>query len=1452
MSTSSASRKMHVATPSSARTRRLRNWLNHSVLAPASTATFQDDFPDTELTVTNIDQALRTNYRLTDFDAEESVSVDSEDFIYDHLHRELEEQKTQILLQQLKQSPLDFLKDDELLEEEWKWKFGSTGKQEYQFASFDDAEEIEQLNSSNALEEEDQDYANQRQETDLENSEKFAQGSAIGTEENLQLEDIGESSAPAISARKRQPDVPLDHGIDIPPTLEEDEDFGDFQEATLSPQTRPLHTPKSTDGVSTILNNFQLDFGEFPTPNTLVLQEKEMEATINPQEPDYGPALPTSISDNVSVNKSLTPRKFEQDDPSSAERKMEMTPAEEPKTPIIHNQSAKKTESVESPSQDEAPMIQSSLNFPESTDDDMTDPSVKMFTDTSPAESQGNSSIPSVVRVVAKNSIHSITESAPISGTVLFPSVEHEAYFNSSQSMQTAEGRFLRRQYSSKLDLEQSPEDDSSEDSGVSLRQFCYEASDESNVDQNILQILQKLEWDWVPYWQWDSLLYANAPSHQANDGLAAKGGYSIERGDEEDLEDWMIEAQKSALGRSQVVSSSSKRSMPTEENIPLFHEEVVQQLSHLDSLHVKICKRLHKRIQPHSQLIAESNRMALELGKNLQLCDMYLKRSKKSVNLARNGKHLGEGAEGALELVKSWQVHSAYTQLEDILESIQNVKSKEKSILDEIESYDACQEGSCRSILDKQLELEFELNKEPLVKLDCLRGLRERSSIGLLKKFQVRLHSCLESVAVRCCNSRDISLLEEEYNQLVQAIVQVSQRIHSSLDHKRTALEICTSLQTAWLLQTQRSFGLALLDPTDDPGDSEFDKELMALTSFYDMNVGSGLWFMDPSKVEVWKQNLVTIRLDFEIQLHPLPAVLHKLCVVLFQVLEECFDEYLKYIGKKKLFDDDGNDDDWLLDLEGLEDVVELVRQFLSLQSEFLEDIEVTGSANSGEMVQKKLHSESHFANFKENGNPFHTGTKKVQQNVSPTRISAEFDSNPRVAEILRLLASYCDTPDSVSSVPKCFSRHVVSWIARLLIIVKKLPSVTSDAMVALKNIFNLYITTAFRVCAGSSAHEQVLLGLSSPPIPEYLLEPASPRSSSPNLFGFGRRSSNASATNRASPSVAPSVDAELCAPLASEKESLGTVQNLIVNAQKELEGFVKLDLVENWLRDPVREPGEERLAIVCRRARILEARHAVSWSCVFLAATLHAARVEIHQTSNDEKLLEDLDSYVESFLHSVPLLLSMSNRISCIRAISGKAIVNEIITLGYIWEEAKLHEQSNQYIDSICDICSLLWCSLSNARNLPTGALNLVWENMVEGCYTALLDGFARVPFCSTEGRSLMSMDLASLTAGMQPESVLQRLVDQAKTNPPPKVTISKGMAYVDTYIKVFYFPPLDAFHWIEENYAHYQRNHTVALIAGASFSSGDRHVAAAKKVISKVQALYEVGDKAKVASV
>ena len=132
----------------------------------------------------------------------------------------------------------------------------------------------------------------------------------------------------------------------------------------------------------------------------------------------------------------------------------------------------------------------------------------------------------------------------------------------------------------------------------------------------------------------------------------------------------------------------------------------------------------------------------------------------------------------------------------------------------------------------------------------------------------------------------------------------------------------------------------------------------------------------------------------------------------------------------------------------------------------------------------------------------------------------------------------------------------------------------------------------------------------------------------------------------------------------------------------------------------------------------------------------------------------------------------------------------------LGSVWEESKLHEQANDYVEELCDFLALLWKSLyAPEARLPIGILHTLWENLLGGGYMVLLDGFSKIPFCSTEGRALMSMDVASYRSGTSPRLIAERLRDagtSAKSYPlPTEAKPYRNMAYVDTYIKIFYFP-------------------------------------------------------------
>ena len=133
----------------------------------------------------------------------------------------------------------------------------------------------------------------------------------------------------------------------------------------------------------------------------------------------------------------------------------------------------------------------------------------------------------------------------------------------------------------------------------------------------------------------------------------------------------------------------------------------------------------------------------------------------------------------------------------------------------------------------------------------------------------------------------------------------------------------------------------------------------------------------------------------------------------------------------------------------------------------------------------------------------------------------------------------------------------------------------------------------------------------------------------------------------------------------------------------------------------------------------------------------------------------------------------------------------ITKVIAVGPVWEKSRLNEHSNQYVDETCDRLALIWHSLSSPTSaLPHGILKVIWEHICEGGFLSLLDGFSRVPYCSTEGRSLMSMDLSSFSSGIDAASIISRLEDESFSVPPP-VSPNRGMRYVDMYIKVFYYP-------------------------------------------------------------
>jgi hypothetical protein len=203
------------------------------------------------------------------------------------------------------------------------------------------------------------------------------------------------------------------------------------------------------------------------------------------------------------------------------------------------------------------------------------------------------------------------------------------------------------------------------------------------------------------------------------------------------------------------------------------------------------------------------------------------------------------------------------------------------------------------------------------------------------------------------------------------------------------------------------------------------------------------------------------------------------------------------------------------------------------------------------------------------------------------------------------------------------------------------------------------LYITTAFRICAGNGRNERLLLGIESPP--RFRIDDLDAMVQSrftSHAFGFGRRPQQTQSSAKHSMGISEFVEAEMCSFVMScEKyQELSVIRNLIVNGQQRLKGIAKLDLVDKWVKDPPLENNTNEEDFAVETAKVLERRIAASFNVASLSVVVLVAAK--HLSTFDASLLDFKDSVV----NAVPLFLELSNRISTIRAIRGKAIVQEV----------------------------------------------------------------------------------------------------------------------------------------------------------------------------------------------
>lgn len=295
---------------------------------------------------------------------------------------------------------------------------------------------------------------------------------------------------------------------------------------------------------------------------------------------------------------------------------------------------------------------------------------------------------------------------------------------------------------------------------------------------------------------------------------------------------------------------------------------------------------------------------------------------------------------------------------------------------------------------------------------------------------------------------------------------------------------------------------------------------------------------------------------------------------------------------------------------------------------------------------------------------NPFDFVTDKFdsKSDIEKNQTMPSLDSSDKQVEKIVAILEDClrGSEPSVSSLhvaTKSIVHGVIPWVARALLLVDKLPPIQSEVVVILRNIFDLYMTTAFRIFTGNLGSERVLLGIDQPQLTgSESISRHNRRSSSPN-FGFGLRPQPTKSDGKPTPTISSTLEAELCSLVEAEKEGLDGLRKLIAGGQSNLKGIAKFDLVDDWISDPALYEDTDEIDFAKRTAGVLEMRTNALLNCVSLGLIVEVVTSQI----SDNSLIEYRDQYVEA----LPVLFCVSNRINAMRAIRGKSIVMEVSLL-------------------------------------------------------------------------------------------------------------------------------------------------------------------------------------------
>lgn len=495
----------------------------------------------------------------------------------------------------------------------------------------------------------------------------------------------------------------------------------------------------------------------------------------------------------------------------------------------------------------------------------------------------------------------------------------------------------------------------------------------------------------------------------------------------------------------------------------------------------------------------------------------------------------------------------------------------------------------------------------------------------------------------------------------------------------------------------------------------------------------------------------------------------------------------------------------------------------------------------------------------FEEGQNPFGLveidGAKEKSENLTSLDLTLTLDGiiDERKTLFDKVL-SYSSKSEIVLAT-KTALNGLARWSIRLLDINTKLPIVTSQIVTVICNLYDLYFLTVFRLCSGTGGNESILLGTNKRS--DHILIDRFPRDIPPpqsgfrnfnrsNSFGMPRNSSNSQLDpvlkRFMNMLVTKYCVADINAPHLSEEDGIAKANRFITRGQASLASWISLEQVESWVlcHDDLSRRDENLYTAKC-----MEKLFAASSSCLFVTCLLEACIFKMNSGSVTKKN-SPIIKYYKHLIGAINTIHLKSMQICGSRAImSRKTVANvsyslvyflllylnfslpsfqKIVALGDVWAGSKIKEHCNTYIDQLSDRYLTLWDHLSTSSLAASeGILHDVWKHVLESGYLALLEGFAKVHNCSTEGRALMSIDLASFSSNINKRAITERFIETFGKKkdfvPPPPITNMRGMQYVDMYIKVFYFPQEDALKWIEENREEYHLAQLLSLVSNGA---------------------------------